>query len=125
MNPLGAARIAFGQYKAWCVGTHHPNAASAHQALVQIEPISVYRDRNKDFKRPGDMVDTGLFAINQHWGYDAPQDDLGRTSAGCLVGRTRDGHRKFMSLVKTDPRYIASRSYRFMTTVLPGDRVLG
>ena len=124
MNPKGAARIAFNQYKAWVVGIHHPGSASAHEALVQAEPIGVYRDLNKDFKRPGDQLDTGLFAINQHWGYDAPQDDLGRTSAGCLVGRTREGHRKFMSLVKSDPRYEANHSYRFVTAVMPGDEVL-
>lgn len=125
MNPKGAARIAFNQYKAWVVGTHHPNSASAHEALVQVEPITVCRDLNKDFKRTGDQLDTGLFAINQHWGYDAPKDDLGRTSAGCLVGRTKDGHRKFMQLIKADPRYLANHSYRFLTAVMPGDEVLG
>nr|WP_208246961.1 hypothetical protein [Rhizobium sp. T1473]MCA0804542.1 hypothetical protein [Rhizobium sp. T1473] len=124
MNPKGAARIAFNQYKAWVVGTHHPNSASAHEALVQVEPITVCRDLNKDFKRTGDELDTGLFAINQHWGYDAPKDDLGRTSAGCLVGRTKDGHRKFMQLIKADPRYLANHSYRFLTAVMPGDEVL-
>ncbi|SEI01823.1 Putative peptidoglycan binding domain-containing protein [Methylobacterium sp. 275MFSha3.1] len=124
MNAKGAARIAFNQYKAWVVGTHHPNTPSAHEALVQAEPISVYRDLNKDFKRTGDQLDTGLFAINQHWGYDASKDDLGRTSAGCLVGRTRDGHRKFMALVKDDPRYKTNHSYRFITAVMPGDEVL-
>jgi len=125
MNPKGAARIAFNQYKAWVVGTHHPSSASAHEALVQVEPITVCRDLNKDFKRTRDQLDTGLFAINQHWGYDAPKDDLGRTSAGCLVGRTKDGHRKFMQMIKADPRYLANHSYRFVTAVMPGDEVLG
>ncbi len=124
MNAKGAARIAFNQYKAWVVGTHHRNTASAHEALVQVEPITVCRDLNKDFRRTGDEQDTGLFAINQHWGYDAPVDDLGRSSAGCLVGRTKDGHRKFMALVKSDPRYVANHSYRFISTVMPGDEVL-
>jgi len=124
MSAKGAARIAFNQYKAWVVGTHHPETPAAHEALVQVEPISVYRDLNKDFKRTGDQLDTGLFAINQHWGYDASKDDIGRTSAGCLVGRAREGHRKFMSFVKDDPRYKANHSYRFVTAVMPGDEVL-
>jgi hypothetical protein len=124
MNPRGAARIAFNQFKAWSVGTHHPGSNAAHEALVQVEPIDVYRDLNKDFSRTGDRLETGLFAINQHWGYDAPQGDLGATSAGCLVGRTRSGHRAFMSLVKADPRHIASHAYRFMTAILPGDEAL-
>lgn len=125
MNPKGAARIRFNQYKSWVVGVHHPNTAKAHEALVQVEPVSVYRDLNKDFKRPGDVLDTGLFAINQHWGYDASKGDLGRTSAGCLVGRTKTGHRQFMSVVKEDPRYKVNRSYHFVTAVMPGDKVLG
>lgn len=124
MVPQGAARIAFNQYKAWCVGIHHPNRPTAHEALVQVEPILVFRDLNKDFQRQGDKTEYGLFAINQHWGYNAPKDDLGRTSAGCLVGRTKAGHVEFMSMVKSDPRYVANASYRFMTAVLPGDQVL-
>ncbi|UHC20419.1 peptidoglycan-binding protein (plasmid) [Methylobacterium currus] len=124
MNAKGAARIAFNQYKAWVVGTHHPKTSAAHEALVQVESITVYRDLNKDFKRTGDQLDTGLFAINQHWGYDASKEEIGRTSAGCLVGRAKDGHRDFMALIKDDPRYKANRSYRFMTAVMPGDEVL-
>jgi hypothetical protein len=128
LNPMkrtnGAARIAFGQYKAWIVGAHHAGKSSAHEALVQVTSVSVHRDLNKDFKRTNDKVDTGLFMINQHWGYDVRKDDLGTTSAGCLVGRTKQGHREFMTLVKGDPRYMANKGYRFMTAVLPGDQVL-
>lgn len=125
MSPRGAARIAFNQYKSWSVGTHHPGKASAHEALVQVEPILVYRDLNKDFKRQGDQTEFGLFAINQHWGYNAPKDDLGQTSAGCLVGRTKAGHLEFMSMIKADPRYLANSTYRFITTIIPGKGVLG
>jgi len=124
MNPKGAARIAFNQYKSWVVGVHHPGSASAHEALVQVAPVTVYRDLNKDFKREGDRVDTGMFAINQHWGYDSPKGDLGRSSAGCLVGRTKAGHRDFMKLVKDDPRYKVNHSYKFVTAIMPGDKVL-
>ena len=124
MNPKGAARIAFNQYKAWVVGTHMLGTPQAHEALTQVEPVSVYRDLNMDFKRLGDELDTGLFGINQHWGYDAPLGDLGTTSAGCLVGRTKNGHRKFMELIKDDPRYNVNNSYRFVTAVMPGDEIL-
>lgn len=125
MSPGGAARIAFNQYKSWIVGTHRAGTSSAHEALVQVEPVSVHRDLNKDFKRTNDRVDTGLFGINQHWGYDAPKDDLGQTSAGCLVGRTKSGHRDFMALLKSDPRYDVNKSYRFVSAILPADEVLG
>lgn len=124
LNPGGAARIAFDQYKAWVVGTHAPSPNSAHEALVQAEAVTVHRDLNKDFKRPGDAIDTGHFGINQHWGYDAARGNVGNTSAGCLVGRTTNGHREFMALVKSDPRYLASQGYRFMTAIIPGDAML-
>jgi hypothetical protein len=118
MNPMGAARIAFGQYKAWSVGTHNASKPSGHEALVQTQDITVHRDLNQDFSRAGDATDTGLFGVNQHWGYDNPQDDIGTAGAGCLVGRTKNGHRAFMKLVKADPRYVVNNSYRFMTAIL-------
>jgi len=117
-DPRGAARIAFGQYKAWAMGMHHAGGAGAHPALVQIADISVHRDLNKDFRRDGDKVFTGLFGINQHWGYDLPIDDIRNASAGCLVGRTKTGHMHFMSLIRQDIRFVASNAYRFMTTVM-------
>ena len=123
IDPRGAARIAFGQYKAWSVGTHRAGTPTAHEALVQTAPISVFRDLNEDFERQGDAEFDGLFGVNQHWGYDLPKSDIGRASAGCLVGRTKSGHRAFMALCKADPRYVASNSYRFMTTVMPAASV--
>lgn len=119
MDPNGAARIAFGQYKAWSVGTHMAGRPSAHEALVQTLPIKVHRDLDRNFERDGDRVFEGVFGINQHWGFDLPKTDIGRASAGCLVGRTKKGHRDFMALVKADPRYEASHGYRFMAAVLP------
>lgn len=117
LNPAGAARIALGQYKSWAVGYHRGN--KDHVALVQVRDISIYRDANKDYQRAGDHLYTGnSFGINQHWGYDYPVDDIGNASAGCLVGRTREGHRAFMKLVKSDPRYQATTFYKIMTTVI-------
>lgn len=119
LNAEGAARIALDQFKAWVVGTH----AGSHEALVQATPVLVYRDKNKDFKRDEDKTFRGLFGINQHWGYDLPVDDIRNASAGCLVGRTKAGHRRFMALVKEDARYRESHGYRFMSTVLSADMV--
>ncbi|MBD2515569.1 peptidoglycan-binding protein [Nostoc sp. FACHB-973] len=122
MNPGGAARIKFGQYKAWSVGIH--GNSEPHEALIQVAPITVYRDFNKDFQRTGDKLDTGLFLVNQHYGYDAPANDIKNASAGCLVGRRREGHREFMAIIKQDPRYLANKNYVFYTTVIPGDDLL-
>ena len=115
MNPRGAAMIKFGQYKSWVVGMHRND----HQALTQAEDVTVFRDSNENFKRDDGKEYTGIFGINQHWGYDLPKNDLGHSSAGCLVGRTKKGHREFMALIKSDARYKASHGYKFMTTILP------
>jgi Putative peptidoglycan binding domain len=127
MNPisaeatrLGAARIAFGQYKAWQVGTHYGGGSEPHEALVQVSNISIYRDKNKDFKRTGDKLYTGVFDIDQHYGFDYPYNDISYAGAGCLVGRRREGHREFMEIVKQDKRYQLNESYRFLTTIISG-----
>ncbi|MFH7030398.1 MAG: peptidoglycan-binding protein [Heteroscytonema crispum UTEX LB 1556] len=122
MNPQGAARIQFGQYKAWAVGMH--GNADRHEALVQVAPITVCRDFNQDYKRTGDKLDTGLFMVNQHWGYDAPANDIKNASAGCLVGRRREGHREFMAIIKQDRRYVANPGYVFYTTIIGGDNLV-
>jgi hypothetical protein len=122
MNPNGAARIKFGQYQAWKVGIH--GNSEPHEALVQFLPITVCRDFNQDFKRTGDKLDSGNFGVNQHWGYDAPMTDIKNTSAGCLVGRRREGHREFMELVKNDTRYQKNCDYVFYTTVIAGDDLI-
>ncbi|WP_041234146.1 peptidoglycan-binding domain-containing protein [Cylindrospermum stagnale] len=122
MNSSGAARIKFGQYKSWAIGMH--GNADRHEALIQVAPITVHRDFNKDFKRTGDKLDTGLFGVNQHWGYDIPTHDIKDASAGCLVGRTRKGHREFVKIIKQDRRYLANNNYIFYTTVIPGDDLL-
>ena len=123
LDPRGAARIAFGQYKSWSVGIHMAGRPSAHEALVQTASIRVHRDLNQDFERTGDAVFEGLFGVNQHWGFDLPKSDIGRASAGCLVGRTKAGHRAFMALCKADPRFVVNNSYRFLTAVLPAAAV--
>lgn len=123
LNKGGAARIAFGQYKAWSVGIHKKGTSSAHEALVQVGPVTVHRDLNKDGKRTGDKIDVGSgFGVNQHWGFDADPNNIGKASAGCLVGRSTDEHKQFMKLVKTDPRFKdASKGYRYVSTVIAGD----
>jgi peptidoglycan hydrolase-like protein with peptidoglycan-binding domain len=124
MNPKGAARIATGQYKSWAVGTHvGASGHDPHEALIQCAPIDVYRDSNKDFKREGPTY-TGIFGVNQHWGYDQPKDDVGMASAGCLVGEKRDGHRAFMAVIKSDPRFRANNAYKFMTAIVSGHEAL-
>jgi hypothetical protein len=123
MNPMnidGAARIAFGQYKAWKVGTHYGGGSEPHEALEQVGSISIYRDKDKNFVRAGDKLYTGKFEMNQHWGYDYDYNNISLAGAGCLVGRRREGHREFMAIVKQDKRYKLNEEYRFLTTIISG-----
>ncbi|MGL4240218.1 MAG: peptidoglycan-binding domain-containing protein, partial [Beijerinckiaceae bacterium] len=122
-NSGGAARIAMRQFKSWSVGIHKAGTASEHEALVQSKTVTVHRDFNKDHMRTGDRLDRGVFGINQHWGGDAAPDDIGLHSAGCLVGRTKTGHRQFMALVRKDARYVVSKGYRFVAAIVPGDKL--
>lgn len=118
MNPSGAFRIAFGQYKAWQVGCHQ--GKRDHEALVQRGEITGYRDKNKDGKRIGDAMVTGDgFGVNQHHGWN--MEHVEGASAGCLVGQSKDEHRQFMALIKQDKRYQANPNYLFFTTIIPGD----
>jgi len=118
MNPQGAARIQFGQYRSWQVGTHKD-----HRALIQVRPVTVCRDLNMDFIRTGDKLETGLFGINQHWGYDLPKNDIANGFAGCLGGRTKKGHQEFMKILYTDARYIENNDFIFDTIIIPGDKI--
>jgi hypothetical protein len=120
LNPNGCARIQFGQYRAWKVGRH--GNQDNHEALVQCDNVTLCRDLNRDFSRKSDKLFTGFnFGINQHWGGDSPVDAIGRWSAGCLVGRMREGHREFMRIVKEDVDYVKNKGYVFSTTIIAGD----
>jgi hypothetical protein len=116
MNPDGAFRIAFGFHEnAWQVGLH--GYSNPHEALVQVREIKGYRDYNRDSFRTGDLKVEGVYGINQHWGWDAPVYDIGTTSAGCLVGRSIEGHKQFMA------HCYNSGLQEFSTIVLPGDKI--
>lgn len=112
MNPNGAARIAFGQYKdCWEFGTH--GISYPHEALVQCGEIKVYRDFNQDGLRTGDLIYTDAQGVNQHTTSNAP-DTIGLWGAGCLVGRYESTHKKFMQLMRD------SGGVLFDTTILDG-----
>ena len=120
LNRKGAARIQFNQFKAWQVGYHNRQ----YPALRQVRPITVHRDFNRNGTRTNDKLDTGLFGINQHHANNSPRHDIGRWSAGCLVGRTVASHNEFMNIVMQDRRYKLNKNYIFSTTIIPGDELL-
>lgn len=123
-NPLpkGTAMIPLpSQYKAWQVGVHKAGTRTAHEALVQVAPITILRSKSKPPTRVGAIADNGLFGINQHHGWGATS--VNNNSAGCAVGQSVSGHIEFMSLCKSDARYGVNKSYIFYSTFLDAAKV--
>jgi len=87
INPKGTAIVKSGQYiDVWNFG-YHKNRDN-HKALVQVQPIKVYRDATLDefktFKE--DSVDEGLFGINMHHAAKGIISKwIGVYGAGCQV----------------------------------------
>jgi hypothetical protein len=115
MNPKGAFRLAFGQYlDCWQIGKHF-----AQDALVQCGSIKGYRDDNEDGFRTGDKIDVGdYFGVNQHTTSNAP-NTIERWSAGCLVGKNSETHRRFMAICRS------MGLKTFDTTLVAGDDFIG
>ncbi len=65
-------------------------------------------------------VQVAISVLSQH----LPYNNVYYASAGCLVGRARDGHREFMSLIKKDRRYQLNNRYIFYTTVIYGQDLM-
>lgn len=115
----GCARIAIGQHKAWRLGWHKQ---ASHTALVQVLPLPVHRDYNRDSKRTGDQVHVGLFGINQHGTRPNIRPvKVGAWSEGCLVARYWQDHLRFIEWCQMDARYVVDPLFIFSATVIDGD----
>jgi hypothetical protein len=85
MNKLGTAIVVPGQYKnLWMIGMHK----GKYKALVQINPIKVYRDNDGDnvldIFGPNVKIQEGMFAIELHHA-GIHSVDINDWSAGCQV----------------------------------------
>jgi hypothetical protein len=83
LNPKGAAVLKPGQYvNAYRLGQHR-----GLPALVQVQPVTVYRDNDRDeLAEAQGQLDTGLFGINIHRANSSLTSKLvDRWSAGCQV----------------------------------------
>lgn len=116
LNPNGAFRIAFGQHlEAWQLGKHHNQ-----DALVQCGMLKGYRDNNEDGSRAGDILYAGDdFGVNQHTTANSATDqapsEVGRWSAGCLVGAYPSTHyNSFMPICR------AMGLAKFDSTIIDG-----
>ena len=83
LNPKGCFVLKPGQYAGmFKFGLHR----GKYKALVQAAKCTGYRDRNKDNTINTNMEVTGVYGINMHHAYDAP-NNIDKYSAGCQVHR--------------------------------------
>ena len=100
LNKKGVAILKPGQYsKSHKIRKHQ----GRYEALGQQNPVTVYRDNNKDGNYDLVKTDTGLFGINIHratkyTGRKSTQID--KWSAGCQVIASNDDWVKFMKIMR-------------------------
>lgn len=83
LNPKGTAMLVPNQYKnTWALGLHR----GKYTALVQVRPVDVYRDSDKDaISEVTNVIDNGLFGINIHKANTGITSLINGHSAGCQV----------------------------------------
>lgn len=95
-NKIGTAIMVPGQYRgAYKIGKHQ----GKYKALVQVKPVKVYRDANKDsyYDMEPETIQNGVFGINIHKASNASKR-IDKWSAGCQVIANDDNFRAFMQL---------------------------
>jgi hypothetical protein len=97
LNPRGVARLVPGQYRrAYQIGLHQ----GKYSALVQRQPVRVFRDANRDATFDEHTVDEGLFGINIHRASPTGTSVLvDGWSAGCQVLANINDFTKFMRIM--------------------------
>ncbi len=102
MNVNGTAILKEGQYLGlWALGKH-----SGYDALVQVNPCTVIRDRNRDNRLDYDgHEETGLFGINLHRANPCGKSkQVDKWSAGCQVFADGREFQSFMRIAKESAR---------------------
>ena len=98
LNKKGTAILVPGQYRGcWQIGKHK----GKYKALVQVKPVKVYRDANKDkvYNMNPKTIDTGVFGINIHRSKEfGSSDKIDRWSAGCQVFKIAEEFKSFMKI---------------------------
>ena len=81
--------------------TTEPGYYYMYKALVQVKPVKVYRDNNKDkvYNMNPKTIDTGVFGINIHRSKEfGSSDKIDRWSAGCQVFKIAEEFKSFMKI---------------------------
>jgi hypothetical protein len=96
-NPNGVARVVPGQYRGlWAIGLHQ----GKYQALRQVKPVKVYRDKNKDMNFDETTIQEGIFGINCHRSSATGESKLVENwSEGCQVHAKISSFHEMMAIV--------------------------
>jgi len=107
LNPKGTAILVPGQYvDSYAVGLHK----NKYEALVQVKPVSVYRDVNRNDFLDTDTIETGLFGINIHRANAfSVATAVNSHSAGCQVINNPKDFERLMELAKIHLRRYGNR----------------
>lgn len=113
VNMKGTALLVPGQYvNCYSLGMHR----NKYRALVQVEPVKVYRDNNKDmvYDLYDRTVDIGLFGINIHRASFGAKV-VGLDGAGCQVIKSSSD---FLQFIKICEEAMNSHGNRFTYTLV-------
>lgn len=104
INKNGTAILKEGRYSgSFGIGLHH----GKYRCLVQVKPLQLYRDNNKDniLDKKGTTSEE-MAAIHIHRASaSATSKQVDKWSAGCQVIASSDNFKEFMSLVDTSAKY--------------------
>lgn len=97
-NPNGVARVVPGQYRGmWSIGLHQ----GKYEAMRQVKPVKVWRDKNKDLTFDEALIQEGIFGINGHRSNPTTESEyVENWSEGCQVFKRVKDFDVFMSLCK-------------------------
>jgi hypothetical protein len=97
-NPNGVARVVPGQYRGmWAIGLHQ----GKYEAMRQVKPVKVYRDKNKDMTYDETVIQEGLFGINGHRSNPKTESEyVENWSEGCQVFKRLKDFNEFMALIR-------------------------
>jgi hypothetical protein len=109
-NPNGVARVVPGQYRGmWAVGLHQ----GKYEAMRQVKPVKVYRDKNKDMTFNETVIEEGIFGINGHRSNPTTESAyVENWSEGCQVFKRVKDFNEFMAIMNKS-KAIHSNSFTY------------
>lgn len=121
LNTKGVAVLVPGQYRSsYKLGLHQ----GKYKALVQLQPVKVYRDNNRDnvFDKDPNTIEEGFFGINIHRSSPTSTSTLvGGWSAGCQVFANINDYTKFIKIMERSRDIFGNK---FTYTLLRSDEII-